>query len=209
MSALCVPRTLAAGGVNPAPLRGAPPREQSAMSEQYLSEMNERLHRLEELRPSISDIKSRLSRLERTIEQVHRLEVSLAKVKDIEAERAASQEAQIRVPPEIGEIIKNLDQPLEIVRRTFRCSHCETRNRVAVHLKCTACDTNSWLGWWPERRTGAQPGHAGHPAQSQPVAHDVNGAAGGGKAAGPGVPGAAGHDRNRVPEPVRALRADL
>jgi hypothetical protein len=179
------------------------------MSEQYLSEISERLHRLEELRPTISDIKSRLSRLERTIDQVHRLEVAVAKVKDIEAERAAAHDGQVRVPPHIGEMIKNLDQPLEGVRRTFRCSHCGTRNRVAVHLKCTACDTNSWLGWWPERRPRAQgaPAAAGPHAAQTPQAPVAQAA--GGQAPGAAVAGMAGHERSRPLEPVRALRADL
>lgn len=166
------------------------------MSEQYFTELNERVHRLEEQRPVISEIRNRIARLERTIEQVHNLEVSLAKMKDLETEHAAGHDGQVRLPPEIGEIIKNLDQPLEGVRRTFSCTRCGTKNRVAVHIKCTACDSNSWLGWWPERRPKA-------PATGAPVAP----AAAGMPVAA--VAGPAHVEAVRTPEAERALRADL
>lgn len=144
----------------------------AAMSEHYFTELNERLHRLEEQRPMFSDLKNRIARLERSIDQIHNLEISLARVKEIEAERSAAHDDQIRVPPQIGEIVKNLDQPLEGIRRTFSCTRCGTRNRVAVHIKCTACETNSWLGWWPERRPRgpAGPRTGAHAASRHPRA---------------------------------------
>lgn len=163
------------------------------MSE-YLSEINERVHRLEEQRPVISDLKTRIARLERTIDQVHNLEVSLAKARDLEAEHSNGHDGQHRLPPEIGEIIKNLDHPLEGVRRTFSCARCGTKNRVAVHLKCTACDTNSWLGWWPERRPrprSAATANGVHQGGTTP--HRDHGET----------------TPSRAPEADRALRADL
>jgi hypothetical protein len=139
------------------------------MTEHQLYELNERVHRLEEQRPIIAELKSKVARLERTLDQVRNLEVSLARAREIEAEH--SHEGQVRLPPQIGEIIKNLDQPLEGIRRTFSCARCGTKNRVAVHIKCTACDTNSWLGWWPERRPRANGEHASGSAGTPHVEH--------------------------------------
>ncbi|MBI2965544.1 MAG: hypothetical protein HYY34_04995 [Chloroflexi bacterium] len=163
------------------------------MSDQYLSELNERVHRLEEQRPVISDLKSKVARLERTIEQVHNLEMAMAKARELEAGHTAGHDGEHHIPPEIGEIIKNLDNPLEGVRRTFSCARCRTKNRVAVYVKCTACDTHTWLGWWPERRPRA-------PAPATAPAPAANGVPHGGTAPAPSP---------KAPEAVRALRADL
>jgi len=50
------------------------------------------------------------------------------------------------------EEIKNtlINTPLRNLRERFVCSSCGEKGYVAVKIKCTKCDEESWWGWWPE-----------------------------------------------------------
>lgn len=136
------------------------------MSDQHYSELNQRIHSLEELRPTINDLKVRVSKLERALYQVEQLETQLARVKDLESEHHAAHDGRTQVPAQVSEIVRNLENPLHGIRRAFSCLKCGTKNRVAVQIKCTHCDTSSWLGWWPERRPKTPPAHASNGASA-------------------------------------------
>jgi outer membrane biosynthesis protein TonB len=32
----------------------------------------------------------------------------------------------------------------------FRCVNCQSEKLVAVHVKCTSCGTENWMGWFPD-----------------------------------------------------------
>jgi hypothetical protein len=34
----------------------------------------------------------------------------------------------------------------------FHCVKCQSEKLVAVHVKCTSCGTENWMGWFPESR---------------------------------------------------------
>ncbi len=36
------------------------------------------------------------------------------------------------------------------IQGEFVCAHCKTRQMMAVHVKCTSCGEETWMGWWPE-----------------------------------------------------------
>ncbi|MBI4306906.1 MAG: hypothetical protein HY678_11360 [Chloroflexi bacterium] len=128
------------------------------MSEEYLGELNQRLHVLEEQRPVISDLKSRLARLERAFDMMKQLEHEFADVKEHEASGAKS-----LLPEQLTELLRHVDaDSLSGLRRHFTCTHCGARGRLAVRVKCTNCDTNSWIGWWAH--SSPKPDH-GQPAR--------------------------------------------
>ncbi|MBI4219987.1 MAG: hypothetical protein HY682_07595 [Chloroflexi bacterium] len=150
------------------------------MSDEYLGELNQRLHVLEEQRPVISDLKNRLARLERAVDMMRQLEHEVADVKEHEALNAGSKPL---LPEQVTELLRHLDSDsLSGLRRHFTCTHCGARGRLAVRVKCTNCDTNSWIGWWAHSHP--KPEHARRPANVEPA---------------PTRPG----------EPARQLRADL
>jgi ParB family chromosome partitioning protein len=41
------------------------------------------------------------------------------------------------------------DDPLAGLRREFVCS-CGAKGEVAAYIKCTECNKETWLGWWPK-----------------------------------------------------------
>ena len=34
--------------------------------------------------------------------------------------------------------------------KIFRCSECDAKGTVAIHVKCTQCGEENWMGCWPE-----------------------------------------------------------
>jgi hypothetical protein len=32
----------------------------------------------------------------------------------------------------------------------FQCGHCKSTQMMALHVKCTTCGEEAWMGWWPE-----------------------------------------------------------
>jgi hypothetical protein len=32
----------------------------------------------------------------------------------------------------------------------FQCQRCQSKSLVAIHVKCTGCGDESWMGWWPK-----------------------------------------------------------
>jgi hypothetical protein len=35
------------------------------------------------------------------------------------------------------------------IQELYECSQCHSRKLVALHVKCTNCGNENWLGWWP------------------------------------------------------------
>jgi hypothetical protein len=33
---------------------------------------------------------------------------------------------------------------------SFKCSGCGSTHQVAVNIKCTNCQNETWIGWWPK-----------------------------------------------------------
>ena len=40
----------------------------------------------------------------------------------------------------------------ERIRDQFHCVKCHSEKLVAVHVKCTSCGTENWMGWFPNSR---------------------------------------------------------
>jgi hypothetical protein len=40
----------------------------------------------------------------------------------------------------------------ERIHDEFRCVKCQSEKLVAIHVKCTSCGTENWMGWYPESR---------------------------------------------------------
>ncbi len=50
----------------------------------------------------------------------------------------------------IKDLIKLKDIPIKDLYRNFKCPKCGSKHLMAVNVKCTKCDEESWWGYWPE-----------------------------------------------------------
>jgi tetrahydromethanopterin S-methyltransferase subunit G len=49
----------------------------------------------------------------------------------------------------------------ERIHDQFHCVKCRSEKLVAIHVKCTSCGTENWMGWFPDSRKAIEPGDGG------------------------------------------------
>jgi hypothetical protein len=99
--------------------------------------------------------------------QVNKFEKAAQKMAEIE-DKLDQLAAKAQVPPKavktLGARIDEIYGLLESMRHPerkndeghihdeFRCIKCQSEKMVAIHVKCTSCGTENWMGWYPESR---------------------------------------------------------
>jgi hypothetical protein len=46
--------------------------------------------------------------------------------------------------------VEELAQHYSDYQNEFQCGHCKSTQMMALHVKCTSCGEEAWMGWWPE-----------------------------------------------------------
>lgn len=46
--------------------------------------------------------------------------------------------------------IEELARHYSDYQNEFQCRHCKSKQMMALHVKCTSCGEEAWMGWWPE-----------------------------------------------------------
>ena len=108
------------------------------------------------LQKTVADLSARVNKLTAAMETITQLE---EKVKQLEA--------IIKLMPDSTRILKGrideISNVLEMLKdeksdstffEGFKCSHCRSRGLVALYVKCTSCGKESWMGWWPDEKSG-------------------------------------------------------
>jgi hypothetical protein len=47
----------------------------------------------------------------------------------------------------------------ERIHDQFHCVKCHSEKLVAIHVKCTSCGTENWMGWFPDAKKPSLPEH--------------------------------------------------
>jgi prefoldin subunit 5 len=94
--------------------------------------------------------------------EVSKLTVAMQTISQLE-EKVKQLEAMIKLSPDSTRILRGrideISNILEMIQQKksdytffeeFKCSHCQSKNLVAVHVKCTSCGKENWMGWWPD-----------------------------------------------------------
>ena len=113
---------------------------------------------IENLETTLADLVKRLSTMENAMERLDRLEKQIAEKSGaspaVPAEELTEMKSEVQdLSERMDEISGNLKYSLGYgVGRIFQCKHCESKQLVALHVKCTDCGEETWLGWWPKRQ---------------------------------------------------------
>ena len=112
---------------------------------------------IETLESTLADLVRRLSTMENAMERLDRLEKQVAENGEASSAAPAKELQEMKnevqdLSERMDEISGNLKYSLGYgVGRIFQCKHCESKQLVALHVKCTDCGEETWLGWWPKR----------------------------------------------------------
>jgi hypothetical protein len=93
----------------------------------------------------LADTKQKLTSLENRVEQFTKL--IKQQIEDIDTKEQRINEISIRMQ----EVFQNQKSKYEL-QDYFQCDSCKSKGTVAFMVKCTHCDKEQWLGWWPEEK---------------------------------------------------------
>jgi tetrahydromethanopterin S-methyltransferase subunit G len=112
---------------------------------------------IENLESTLADLVKRLGTMENAMERLDKLE------KQVEENSGASPAVQSEELEEMKSEVQDLSEQMDEISgnlkyslgygvgKIFQCKHCESKELVALHVKCTDCGEETWLGWWPRR----------------------------------------------------------
>ncbi|MCX7912167.1 MAG: hypothetical protein N2506_04315 [Dehalococcoidales bacterium] len=128
------------------------------------------------LRETLVDISRQVAKV---TGMVHRLEMVEERVAQIYSLLKLDPSAANSLGAKLDQIIARLDE-LEMrvfdLQGEFECARCKSRRLVAVHVKCTSCGEETWMGWFPEAKDALETHPSVSPAEAtQPDGARTNG----------------------------------
>jgi hypothetical protein len=110
-----------------------------------------------DLNKQVMELTIQVNKFEKTAQKITQIE---DKLDQIAAMVQSSPKAVKTLGARIDEIYRMLDAMRRPERKSdedrihddFHCVKCQSEKLVAVHVKCTSCGTENWMGWFPESR---------------------------------------------------------
>jgi hypothetical protein len=119
-----------------------PPREATARYEKYSS------GEVGSLQNTVADLARQVGKMTNAMQKLDTLEEKITRIFSL-----------LKLEPDmtqsLGGRLDEIYARLEAMSKSdiqgeFQCSHCKSRQMMAMHVKCTSCGEETWMGWWPE-----------------------------------------------------------
>ncbi len=107
------------------------------------------------LKRSLEDVARRLEKIESVIAQMGQVEKKMARqITELSGKGPDKGNVYQQVQDlseQMDEISDNLRSSLGYgAAKLFNCCECGSSGTVAIHVKCTQCGEENWMGWWPD-----------------------------------------------------------
>jgi hypothetical protein len=102
------------------------------------------------LQETVGELARHLVKISSVLQRVDKIE---EKVNQILAFIKLDPESTTQYERRLDEIQRTLEKFIKTrpdIRDEFMCDKCQTKKAVAIHVKCTKCGKENWMGWWPE-----------------------------------------------------------
>jgi hypothetical protein len=120
------------------------PRDGTAKYEKYTSnEVNNLQNTVTDLARQVAKMMNVMQRLEKAEDKVAQI-YSLLKLDPDETVSLGG-----RLDAIYGRV-EELAQHYSDYQNEFQCNRCKSKQNMALHVKCTSCGEEAWMGWWPE-----------------------------------------------------------
>ena len=121
-----------------------PMRDGTARYEKYTSnEVSNLQNMVADLARQVAKMTNAMQRLEKAEEKVTEI-YSLLKLDPDATETLGGKLEGIHAR------VEELAQHYSDYQNEFQCAHCHSSQMMALHVKCTSCGEEAWMGWWPE-----------------------------------------------------------
>ena len=110
-----------------------------------------------DLNKQLMELTIQVNKLEKTAQKIAQVEEKLDKIAAVvQSSPKAVRNLGARID-EIYELLETMRHPErksdeDHIHDDFRCVKCQSEKMVAIHVKCTSCGTENWMGWYPESR---------------------------------------------------------
>jgi hypothetical protein len=132
----------------PAPNAATPPETPTGpMIASYRHYTSDEVANLQE---TVAELARHLVKLSSVMQRVDKIEEKIEQIAAVIKLNPDTTTLFERRLDEIHNILETLIQNKADVRDEFQCSKCQSKKAVAIHVKCTACGNENWMGWWPE-----------------------------------------------------------
>jgi len=121
-----------------------PPREGTTKFERYTSS------EVSNLQSVIADMAREVSKMTNAMQRLEQVEGKINQISALLKITPGSTETLGERVDEISGGLDQLRQQYLDIRGEFQCGHCQSRQMVALHVKCTSCGEETWMGWWPD-----------------------------------------------------------
>jgi hypothetical protein len=153
-----------------APPKAAPPRT-AAPSTPVMGTASYQSYTSDEvanLQKTVADLTRHVIKLTVAMQRMDMLELKVSQIASVIRFSPDSMTTFERQIEEIRDILEKMQNKNDSLRDEFQCGKCHSDKAVAVHVKCTSCGNESWMGWWPEKEKQKEPEK---PAETTPPVH--------------------------------------
>jgi Zn finger protein HypA/HybF involved in hydrogenase expression len=126
----------------PAPV-SALPKAKTAKYEKYTSS------EVGNIQSTVADLARQVAKMTNAMQKLDSVEIKIGQLYTaLKPDPSVIQNLENRLD-EISAALAEMKQRYDL-QAEFQCSHCKSRQTMAMHVKCTQCGEETWMGWWPE-----------------------------------------------------------
>jgi hypothetical protein len=121
-----------------------PMRDGTARYEKYTS------NEVSNLQNTVADLARQVAKMTNAMQRLEKAEQKVTEIYSL-----------LRLDPDATETlggklegiharVEELARHYSDYQNEFQCAHCHSSQMMALHVKCTSCGEEAWMGWWPE-----------------------------------------------------------
>jgi hypothetical protein len=121
-----------------------PTRDGTAKYEKYTS------NEVSNLQSTVADLARQVAKMTNVMQRLEKAEDKVAQIYSL---LKLDPDATVSLGGRLDAIygrIEELAQHYSDYQNEFQCGHCKSKQNMALHVKCTSCGEEAWMGWWPE-----------------------------------------------------------
>jgi hypothetical protein len=98
----------------------------------------------------MADLARQVAKLTGALQRIDQMEEQVNKIASmIKLTPEASKDYDDKIA-QIQAVLDVLQAKSDTFRDDFQCRSCNAQNSIAIHVKCTSCGEENWMGWWPD-----------------------------------------------------------
>ena len=101
----------------------------------------------------VDDLAKRVGRIEKVLGGLDQLQKTVIEANDIIRQHPQDFQSAVNQLQELNEQVEDISVKLRStlgydIGEIFQCNCCDSKNLVAIRVKCTDCGQENWWGWW-------------------------------------------------------------